>query len=1223
MSGNAGTAEVESIANHVESCVHCEQTLRQINVDDTLAMQMRTEAGRIDKPADPAVQKLIERVRQRTQTPSDATAAFAHDGSQSPLSGADRATSAVTGSEELSFLAPPQARDEIGRLGQYRVLKVLGKGGMGMVLKGHDPQLDRLVALKVMLPHVAADETFKQRFLREARAAAKLNSDHIVTIYQVSEDRGIPFLAMEYLEGAPLDQYLASGRQLTLAQILRVAREVAKGLADAHEQGLIHRDIKPGNIWLDKKNGGRSKILDFGLARAHDDVNCTQSGTILGTPAYMAPEQARGEKVDGRADLFSLGCILYRLSSGDLPFKGDTTMAILMSLALNEPTAPHKINEAIPEWLSDLIMQLLEKEAIKRPASAREMLERINRADRPLSKAGAQSSTNIAPAAEVLPVKTAAPMPPEAVLAKPAAAPPKQRRPNAKLIGGAGALFALLLAGILFQFTFKTESGTLIVQVDQDADVRFKAGKLEIREPGSGKLLYTLSPSEKNKKLPPGEYLIDIVGADGLTLNSNEFKLDNNGERSVHVRVATPEVARTGNASETPIAPPDLQIAASVLDQLDPSKIPAEEREPNQPKELVAVVGSRQMRHWGRINCVTTSPDGKTIVSGGQDDCAVRLWDAATLQEKAIFELSSGIAFVQYLPDGKTLVVRSFNGNGTVSLWDVTTPKPKEISVPKGSGRDIANLAVSTEVPMVAFILSKDKSLRVWDLSTNTAKEYSVPLPKDLQDFRSLAISHDGKKIALSLQLNIAPKDVVDLRWWEWSDGEYKEQTPLPPSKGRQGYRSVAFSHDGKLLADALPNEIVLWDMSTKEATKKMAISKRDARELAFSRDGKSLAFSTYVDTAQFADLTGAWPRLTSIPITRGPIAVSPDSKFLVATGDTNDVRVFDLSGSTPTQRTERQESIHRFAFTPDGKTLAGRGNDSTYIWDINAERIKKRTVIRHTGANALGPVAISTDGKLLAQSFHNVAAVWNLSKDEPSVLDIFKTEVGADHGSKMVFLPNSRTLAIGTESGVVQLVEVTDKMTLKKSFGGHSKRISHLNVSADRKSMVCHSYVDGTAQFWDLSGSEPAKGKLLQLESPMQIHSLELSPDGRTLVTRVANVPKFGQQYWLWEIAGSEIKRKAVWDNGKDFGLFPPAYSPDSRFVAQAFNGKGTVMLWDAVTGAKVRELKTPGAVVGFRFAPDGRHLVIGNSNGTLYFLRLIENASKNSAKTESPNLQ
>ncbi len=188
---------------------------------------------------------------------------------------------------------------------------------MGVVYKAEDPRLKRLVAIKVMLPRSAADDSARRRFLREAQAMAAVHHDHVVAIYQVDEDNGVPFLAMEFLQGMPLAQRMKGDPKPNLAQILRIGREIAEGLAAAHDRGLIHRDVKPGNIWLDSDHKDRVKILDFGLARVGaEDVHLTRTGVVVGTPAYMSPEQAGGEKVDARTDLFSLGCVLYRLCTG-------------------------------------------------------------------------------------------------------------------------------------------------------------------------------------------------------------------------------------------------------------------------------------------------------------------------------------------------------------------------------------------------------------------------------------------------------------------------------------------------------------------------------------------------------------------------------------------------------------------------------------------------------------------------------------------------------------------------------------------------------------------------------------------------------------------------------------------------------------------------------------------------------------------------------------------
>jgi serine/threonine protein kinase len=278
---------------------------------------------------------------------------------------------------QTGILGPPQAADEIGRLGPYRILKILGAGGMGVVFRGHDPVLKRAVAIKAMLPTIAANDVNRQRFLREAQIAAFIENDHIVPIYHVGEDRGIPYLVMRLLQGETLEQRLRRQRPLPMPEVLRIARETAEGLAAAHEYDLIHRDVKPANIWLEAPRG-RVLILDFGLARAtRDDSGLTQAGVVMGTPAFMSPEQARGKAVDHRCDLFSLGCVLYQMCTGRLPFHGTDTLSRLLALSVDEPPPVRELNVEVPEALADLVAQLLVKNPLHRFPTASGVVEAV------------------------------------------------------------------------------------------------------------------------------------------------------------------------------------------------------------------------------------------------------------------------------------------------------------------------------------------------------------------------------------------------------------------------------------------------------------------------------------------------------------------------------------------------------------------------------------------------------------------------------------------------------------------------------------------------------------------------------------------------------------------------------------------------------------------------------------------------------------------------------
>ncbi len=357
----------EQLAQHLEECPHCSTVVESLSAEDTLVEAIRAQATPGDGPETESVRRLIERLRQpeiaavvmsSNDTPmSDTDESPPTDARLADMVSPSAVTNAMEGGEAFAFLSPPQEPGEIGRLGSYRVLKVLGSGGMGVVFQAEDVQLRRLVALKVMRPDVVGKAGARERFLREARAAAGLTHDHIVAIYQVGEENGVPFIAMQWLRGRSLEERLKQGGPVSIGEALRLGRQIALGLSAAHAAGLIHRDIKLDNLWLEARPNEpealateeRVKILDFGLARpVEDDAHLTGSGTIVGTPSYLAPEQARGERVDDRCDLFSLGVVLYRLCTGQLPFQGDTTMAVLTALATESPRPACEVNPAVP-----------------------------------------------------------------------------------------------------------------------------------------------------------------------------------------------------------------------------------------------------------------------------------------------------------------------------------------------------------------------------------------------------------------------------------------------------------------------------------------------------------------------------------------------------------------------------------------------------------------------------------------------------------------------------------------------------------------------------------------------------------------------------------------------------------------------------------------------------------------------------------------------------------
>jgi serine/threonine protein kinase/formylglycine-generating enzyme required for sulfatase activity len=359
--GTLADVDKKRVIDHVEECSSCAAIVRQ-NTESRTFQGTTVVPGKIDKGPGPDFKELLD---------------------------------------------PPEGPEEIGRIAEFRVLRVLGSGGMGVVFEAEDSRLKRRVALKVMRPSTAAEPSSAERFLREAQSAAALKHENIVTIYQVGTHRNLPFLALELLEGESLRSYLIQHRRPDPATVLRISREIATGLAAAHARGLLHRDIKPANIWLERReswhagsetDAGHVKILDFGLAKPwQEQSGITQSGVVIGTPGYMAPEQVTGTSVDPRADLFSLGCMIYEMATGKLPFHGADLLATLRALAVDEPAPARSVNRQVPERLSTLICELLEKSPERRPASAQVLVERLTAMEREPTGSGATESWSLPP----------------------------------------------------------------------------------------------------------------------------------------------------------------------------------------------------------------------------------------------------------------------------------------------------------------------------------------------------------------------------------------------------------------------------------------------------------------------------------------------------------------------------------------------------------------------------------------------------------------------------------------------------------------------------------------------------------------------------------------------------------------------------------------------------------------------------------------------------------
>ncbi len=425
-----------------------------------------------------------------------------------------------------------------GVLGHYQLQCVIGRGGMGVVVRAHDTRLGRDVALKVLSCDLSHDANAHKRFLREAQAVAGIQHENVVRIFGVEEIDGIPFLAMELVDGITLEEYLRGRDKPSAAEVVSISCQIALGLVAAHKQGLVHRDIKPANILLEKIDDQESgvrplstwhvKITDFGLARVAATSQLTSPGVIAGTPQYMSPEQASGRELDVRSDLFSLGSVMYAMCAGQAAFSAESAVAILRQVADVPAPSLSEISPETPGWLVAVIEKLMSKSPDNRFQTASEVAEVLARHEHDLQN-GIAPSTSAAP-----------------------------RLIRKRLFAVALLMIALVGLGIA-QIVFRVETphGTLIIKTDDpDVQISVKSGGTEVA------LFFPRQKKEISLKV--GEYTIELVkGKNGLKLSTNKFEIQSGqDQRTVTVEFEPAVVAGKDPSAATEQSTVTLQAKA-------------------------------------------------------------------------------------------------------------------------------------------------------------------------------------------------------------------------------------------------------------------------------------------------------------------------------------------------------------------------------------------------------------------------------------------------------------------------------------------------------------------------------------------------------------------------------------------------------------------------------------------------------------------------------------
>jgi eukaryotic-like serine/threonine-protein kinase len=363
------TGEYAEVVSHLDACPDCQERLEQMAAGGSSVAELAHSAKTDERPAaGSAFWPALRRVEREIQSPAHALLVTQADPQTRP-----------SAERSYPFLEPADDPAHLGRIDRFQVVELVGRGGMGMVFRVFDACLQRTVAIKVLDPQYAQNELARSRFLREARAAAGLAHENVVIIHHVEcvEARDLSFIVMQFVRGRSLQDRLDEEGPLPIREAVRVAAATASGLAAAHANGLIHRDIKPANILLEG-GSGRVLLTDFGLARLNEDVKLTQTGFVAGTPLYMSPEQAHGEEVDHRSDLFSLGSVLYAMLTGGPPFQGSSPFAVLKQVTDGRARPVQTVNPAVPAAVAEIVDRLLEKNPRHRYAGAAEVAAALN-----------------------------------------------------------------------------------------------------------------------------------------------------------------------------------------------------------------------------------------------------------------------------------------------------------------------------------------------------------------------------------------------------------------------------------------------------------------------------------------------------------------------------------------------------------------------------------------------------------------------------------------------------------------------------------------------------------------------------------------------------------------------------------------------------------------------------------------------------------------------------